>query len=112
MKFGVRKKTTKEPVRFGRITVSVITILILFLLGLFYILQVNEVSTMGYEINNNDHRIRELEDQEKQLKVEEAKLKALQGLEGEIEKLNYDPADNIGYTTPVDVDSNDNIAQR
>lgn len=111
-RIGVKKKATKTTMHVGRISIAVITVTIMFLLGLFYILQVNEVSTMGYEINTNDEQINTLEGREKELKVEEAKLRALRGLEQEVEKLNYNDVERIEYTSPVDLETSETIVQR
>lgn len=88
-----------------------ITVLLVFMLGLFYMLQVNEISTMGYEIHSNEVALKQLEDQKERLEIEQAKLKSLQGLQDEIRKLNYNDVDSVSYTSPVHTD-NDALAQR
>ncbi len=98
---GTKRLGVKESFQVGKVTLGVVTVVIMFLLGVLYMLQVNESSTMGYEIHSNEQAISTLEDTKKQLSVEEAKLKALQGLEAEIQKLNYAEVEQVGYTSAI-----------
>ncbi len=104
-KFGVRKQGIHASVNLGKITLGITTLALVFLLGLFYIVQVNDTSTMGYEIHDLEKRLEELSDSQKEKEVQQAKLQSIQRLESESIKLNFNNVDKLEYTTPLEESS-------
>ena len=100
-KFGVRKQGIKTSVHLGKITLGVITLSLIFLLGLFYIAQVNNTSTLGYNINDLEKRIQNLQEDQQSKEVQKAKLQSIHGLETESVKLNFNNVEAVDYTTPL-----------
>lgn len=69
--------------------------LALVFLGLMYVLQVNSLSTKGYELKKLERRLVELREQNKRLELEIGAAKAIQNIEAEVKPLNLVPGEKI-----------------
>lgn len=76
---------------------------LLFVLGVSYLLQVNSISTKGYEIKKLEQRLLELKEINDRLEIETRSLQAIETIEAQTRTLNLVPASNVNH---VLMDSN------
>lgn len=67
-------------------------IILLFGLGVGYLLQVNSISTIGYEIKALEERLASLKQQNKRLEIEATSLRAVEAIQAETRAMNLVPA--------------------
>ena len=65
--------------------------------GILYIVQVNELATMGYEIKNKEKQIEKLGKTNETLKIRAAELKSMHNLEIEKRRMQMKKPDEISY---------------
>lgn len=94
---GRRKKLISRKIRTGPVTLAIITITLVCLLGLFFLAQVFQSSTKGYEITDLEKRVEELKEQNKLLEIKAAELRSFENIKSEAEKLNLIPSNEIVY---------------
>ena len=77
----------------------------ILLVGLFYVLQVNSITSNGYQIRNLKKQQVELEDKTNTLEITISDLKSVNFLESKTESFGMVKAQNIEYLAipPVDV---------
>lgn len=104
-----RKRTQKSSASFllekrleGNVRISaasmVFVVFTLFLAtGFFYLYQVNDLATKGYEIKEIENRIKDLEEEGKKLKIKETELRSMYTIEKDTENLNLVNSENISY---------------
>ncbi len=74
--------------------------LIVFLLlglGMFYITQVNNISTKGYDIKKLEVKLNEMKESNKRLELQAASLKSINNLESEVKTMNLIPSEDTNY---------------
>lgn len=96
---GKRKKTVKNYLRTGPVSLAIITIVLTCLVALLFLTQVFDSSTKGFEITELRQRAEELKKENEKLEIEAAKLKSFENLESQAKKLNMTPIKNIVYVT-------------
>lgn len=69
----------------------------LFFLGVVYLLQVNSISTKGYEINKLEQRLVQLKETNTRLELEARTLKAVETIKMEAKILNLVPSRGVNY---------------
>ncbi len=67
------------------------------IVGILYIVQVNELATMGYEIKSKEKKIEELEKMNETLKIRAAELKSMHNLEIEKKRMQMKKPNEISY---------------
>jgi cell division protein FtsL len=98
--FRERKKSAKkEPARFGRLTLNFVLVVLICALGVFYIFEVNNVATKGYDIKSLEKQVQELKDKNENLKIREAELKSMYNIEEKTKDLNMTAPADISYLT-------------
>lgn len=95
------KKTThpqekKEKRDHGNRPVIVLAFLII-MAGSFYLYQVNDLATKGFEVRDLEKRIQSLEKEEKQMQIREVELRSMYNIEKSTEDLNLVNPSNITY---------------
>jgi len=105
-KYNSRRNNVRNCDRFGfssgRMRISLISLSTLVLAailfsGLFYLYQVNDLATKGFEIKEAESRIESLQEERKKLKIKETELKSMYNLEREIKDMNLVNCSNISY---------------
>ncbi len=79
------------PIKIGPATLGVITLVIIMLMSLLYLVQANLTATKGYEIENEQERIKKLESQAEKLELEMAKLRSTKEIDKIPQELNLVP---------------------
>ncbi len=65
--------------------------------GALYLYQVNSLATQGYEIKNIEDQIRDIEKENKKLKIKEVELKSMYNIEKSTQDLNLVSPADISY---------------
>jgi hypothetical protein len=66
-------------------------------LGSFYLYQVNDLATKGFEIRDLENRIGQLEKEGKQMEIREVELRSMYNIEKSTEDLNLVSPSSISY---------------
>jgi cell division protein FtsL len=72
-------------------------IFLICLLSLFFLAQVFQSSTKGYEISELEGKMEALKEQNKELEIKAAELRSFETIKNEAEKLNMVNANRIVY---------------
>lgn len=83
------------------ITLGLISLLLVGLLGFFYLQQVVNTASQGTDIHALESQIIELKERQKQLELEGAQLRSLQAVQERIKKLNLVQTERVTYLAPV-----------
>jgi len=94
---GKRKRGFSSRLKSGPVTMVMVVIFLICVLSLFFLAQVFQSSTKGYEITELHDQIKNLEEQNKSLEIEAAELKSFENLKDEANTLNMVNTDNIVY---------------
>lgn len=93
MRKSVRTKQTvsqncRGSVNFSPKSVTVVLIFLAFIFGSFYLYQVNDLATKGYEIRDIENEIKKLKADNEKNKIQEVELKSMHNIEKAAEDLN------------------------
>lgn len=77
-------------------------VIMIFAFGAFYLYQVNDLATKGYEIRDIENRIQVLEKESKKMKIKEVELRSMYNIEKSTQELNLVSPKNVTY---VEMDS-------
>jgi len=94
---GRRKKVISRKMVTGPVTLAAALIFLICLLSLFFLAQVFQSSTKGYEISELESNMDELKEQNKSLEIRAAELRSFETIKNEAEKLNMVQAERIVY---------------
>lgn len=70
---------------------------LIMIFGIMYIVQVNNLSTQGYDIQKLEQRLVDLKEQGKRLELESTALKSMENLGEDIKAMNLVPSKNVKY---------------
>lgn len=87
------------------ITFGVVALVVVGLLGFFYLQQVMNTASEGTDMHELETQIVELREQQKELELEGAQLRSLQAVEGRIDQLNLVETDKVSYLVPTQSDT-------
>jgi hypothetical protein len=77
-------------------------VFLILLAGTFYLYQVNDLATKGYEIRDIENQIQTLEKDSKKMKIKEVELRSMYNIEKSTQELNLISPQNVTY---VEMDS-------
>ncbi len=80
---------------------GLIAILMVGLLGFFYLQQVVNTASQGTDVRELESNIVELRERQRQLELEGAELRSLQVVEERVKQLNLVSTDKVTYLAPV-----------
>ncbi|MEX0650272.1 MAG: hypothetical protein WD200_04675 [Candidatus Andersenbacteria bacterium] len=87
------------------ITLGVLALLVVGLLGFFYLQQVVDTASQGTDVRQMESQIVELREKQKQLELEGAQLRSLQAVEDRVNHLNLVESDKVSYLAPIQGDT-------
>lgn len=90
-----RKSFAEE--KSGKIPLGFVIFAAIVALGAFYLYQVNDIATKGYEIKEAENRIKEIEKESEKLQIKEVELKSMYNIEKSTENLNLVSSKDITY---------------
>lgn len=101
---SMKEKKTKETVgevkkksRSSLVNCCFFLAFILATTGSFYLYQVNDLATKGYEMKEAEGRIKELEKESKRMEIKEVELRSMYNIEKSTKELDLVNAQNITY---------------
>jgi len=97
----IRRKTVSLRAKESKFTVSVLSAVLICVAGLAYVFQISGVATKGYEIENYEKTLFELQRENQKMLIEIADLKSMNNLENEVGKLSVIDYKNITYITSI-----------
>lgn len=105
---GERKKSVKSHSvpsgGIGRLTLNFLLVVLICVLGVFYIFEVNNLATKGYEIRGLEKKIQELKENNEKLRIREAELKSMYNIEQSSKNFNMTAPKDVSYLSlPGDV---------
>ncbi|OGI24958.1 MAG: hypothetical protein A3J76_03925 [Candidatus Moranbacteria bacterium RBG_13_45_13] len=104
LRFGERKGVLKTQPKMGRVTLSFMLVMLICASGVFYIFEVNNLATKGYEIRDMENRINELRKENENLRIQAAELKSMYKIEEKTKELNMVVPKDVSYLNlPGDV---------
>jgi hypothetical protein len=83
--------------RIGLISWSVAIFATIVVAGAFYLYQVNDLATKGYEIKEIESQIQELQKNSQRMKIREVELKSMYNIEKATEDLNLVNPQTVSY---------------
>lgn len=92
-----QKRTVHLKLNRGPYTTVLILIILISVLSLFFLTQVFQSSTKGYEISGLQKQAEELKEKNKTLEIKAAELRSFDRIKQEAEKLNMVKSDKIVY---------------
>lgn len=95
--FGKRKRTVSLKFKPGPYTLMVVVVVLICLISLFFLAQVFQASTQGFEISNLQEQIEELKEKNRALEVKSTELRSFEKIKKEAEKLNMVKTDKVVY---------------
>ncbi|MDI6778211.1 MAG: cell division protein FtsL [Patescibacteria group bacterium] len=104
MRFGERKGALKSRPKMGRVTLSFFLVTLICALGVFYIFEVNNLATKGYEIDKLEKQLSNLQKENERLQIQAAELKSMYKIEEKTKDLNMIAPKDVSYLNlPGDV---------
>ena len=88
---GQRKRSLSRFFSLGPMSSKVIGIVLLALLGLFYLAQSTQSATRNYTIQNLEDKKKELETAKDEMTVEAMRLKSLNSIQDKAKELDLEP---------------------
>lgn len=92
-----KNKVKRQPIYNMRINWSFWIVALAFVVGISYLVQVNAITTKGYEIKKMEQLLTEQKETQKRLELEMAELKSIQSIESEVKTLNLVPSGDMNY---------------
>ena len=78
-----RRRGFSSRLKSGPVTMVMVVIFLICVLSLFFLAQVFQSSTKGYEITDLQNQVKNLEEQNKSLEIEAAELKSFENLKND-----------------------------
>ena len=104
VRFGERKEALKTQSKLGRVTLNFILVTLICAAGVFYIFEVNNSATKGYEIRGLETKLNELRKENETLRIQAAELKSMYKIEEKTKDLNMVAPKDVSYLNlPGDV---------
>ena len=86
-----------RPKKVSRLTSVFMLVVIISVAGIVYIMQVNKLATMGYEMKIKESKIEDLKKTNEDLKIRAAELKSMHNLEVDKDRMNMKKPEEITY---------------
>lgn len=100
-KITLRERREKMRKVFFSTSFRLSLVVFTLIFGLLYLYQTNSVSTKGYKIYEVEKQIKELENENRRLNVEIAKIQSIQNLQERAKQSGLVAVDKIDYLTNV-----------
>lgn len=88
---------TKGSVRVGLVSACLLVLGVVLVFGAYYLYQVNDLATKGYEIRDMENRIAELEKEGKKMEIKEVELRSMYNIEKATQDLNLVNSTSVSY---------------
>ena len=105
--FHLTKKQKKYPVKRVRRmkvkikTLNIIAVTLFFVIGFYYLIQINNLVVKGYQIKELEKKISQLKLESERLELETLQLQSMGNIEEGVEKLGMVAVGEIEYLVPI-----------
>ncbi len=89
---GIRKRTLKNELKLGPVSLKFVTIALLATAALFYLAQSTQASSLKYKVMDLEDQKANAQTDLKQLEVESARLQSLSELKNSATSMNMEPS--------------------
>lgn len=90
-----------RKIKFSSRILSIILILLIFFLSIFYLLQITQASTKGFKIKELEKKISDLKQTNEKLEFEITHLESIQNIQKLSEELGMVKAEEVEYLEPI-----------
>jgi len=98
VRFGERKRVLKNrSFRLGNITLNLMLAVLICAAGVYYIFEVNNLATKGYDIKKMESDLETLKKENEQLNIRAAELKSMHNIEEKTKDLNMTAPKDVSY---------------
>jgi len=80
-----------------RATLSKIIVVLVIICGLLYLVEINNTSVKGYEINDLEQKAKKLEEQNKNIEMKVAQLQSIKVVQDKARELGMVSVGKVGY---------------
>lgn len=94
---NTKRKTVSQKVRESESLLVFLSAFFLCLISVSYVFQTNSIATRGYEVEEYQTKLEDLQSQNQNMKNQEAELRSIKNLEGEKGKLCTVTSGDIDY---------------
>ncbi len=94
---GKLEPVFKGSAKMSTITLTFFAISFFLLSGAFYLFQVNDLATKGFEIKEAENEIKNLQEAGKKLQIRETELRSMYAIERDARNLNLVNYSNVSY---------------
>lgn len=94
-----QKESIWKKFKIGAISIRMVIFGLIILVGFVYLVQINRVSTGGFEIKELSQRMEELKKENKKLELEAAQLQSLKTIKAASEELELVGVSRVDYVT-------------
>lgn len=91
------KYSTFQVLKFGPISLKIITVLALTTLALLYLAQSQSRSTKGYEVKDLEKQKAKIGEQNEELNIHASRLRSIKNIQGDLGKLELVPSREYTY---------------
>lgn len=95
-------KGKKNTWQITSVTVSLAVLVLIFLAGIFYLVQINLTTTKNFQVKDLDRKIENLKETKKKLEIKSAGLRSTSLLVDKSEELGLVPVGKVDYLTIQD----------
>lgn len=100
------KTNTKKKIKMISISTKILNVTLITLLFVFsfaYLVQMNSLSTKGYQIKELESKISDLQQDSKDLELQVFELKSMDNIKSKVSQLNMVKVDKVEYLSPTPV---------
>ncbi|HPN96570.1 MAG TPA: hypothetical protein PLK35_02275 [Candidatus Moranbacteria bacterium] len=96
-KSSTRESKVKGSAKLGLVSACFMLVASVIASGAFYLYQVNDLATQGYEMREIENQIQGLEKESKKMRIREVELRSMYNIEKATENLDLVNAVNVSY---------------
>lgn len=97
----LRRKNTFPLIFKKPLILNLILLSLIFVLLIFYLIQINQIITFGFKLNELEKRKEELEKINKSLQLEKIKLESLGNLQEDLTSFNFVKTEKVEYLKQI-----------
>lgn len=83
------------------LTLNIILLVAIFVVLIFYVIEINQIITFGFKLNELEQKQEEMKKINKTLELEKIKLESLNNTENELTSLDLVKIDKVEYLRPL-----------
>ena len=102
-----QKRSLPGSIRINSLVLAFVVLGVVLSAGFFYLYQVNDLATKGFDVREAENRIKDLKEESKKLQIKEVELRSMYTIEKQTQELNLVNSPSISY-----IEENGPVAMR